>query len=143
MLRPMVTWQQPDRSICPLLPLLFSYFCPLAPSFSTFPYPLCPQGHGRPTINALKPWTASSHRDPPYWSNGAGLPLKTHKSNLPLGGLFAFPTTVITKPSNLSEQAKVSCPCGNQPELSSCPFSFGLGCSPSSFEAFSSSRSPS
>jgi hypothetical protein len=27
------------------------------------------------TIKALKPWIASSHKDPPYWCNGAGLPL--------------------------------------------------------------------
>jgi hypothetical protein len=27
------------------------------------------------TINTLKPCTASSHLDPPSWSNGAGLPL--------------------------------------------------------------------
>jgi hypothetical protein len=78
------------------------------------------------TINALKPWTTSSHWDPTCWGNGAGFPLKSCESNLPPGGLPPFSATVSTNPSCLPEQARHPGPRGNQVELSpSCPFPFG------------------
>ena len=55
--------------------------------FSTLFPSLCPS-----TINSLKPWTASSHRDLLCRNNGAGLPLKSCTSS--------------------DEQAKDSPPCG-------------------------------
>jgi hypothetical protein len=50
-------------------------------------------------INTLKPWTVSSHWDPPCWSNGAGLPLKSHVQS-PTEGLPVFSATASTKPSS-------------------------------------------
>jgi hypothetical protein len=72
------------------------------------------------TINALKPWAASSHRDPSCWSNRAGLPLK-RVSNLPREvSLHSQPTSQPSCPPSKPELLLTQ---ENQPELSSCPFS--------------------
>ena len=52
------------------------------------------------TIKALKPWTDSSHRDPPCWSNGAGLPLKSLSREASLCSSRGF-----GQPKPLTEQA--------------------------------------
>ena len=63
-------------------PSLHLHFLPL----STLPWPastsLLSPSFCHSTINALKPWTVSSHQDPPCWSNGTVLLLKS-TSNLP------------------------------------------------------------
>jgi hypothetical protein len=112
---------------CPLLSLLLSCscFCSRGPPFSTWPWSvstsLLSPSRCLSTINALKPWTASSHCDLLCWSNEAGLPIRSHESKLQSGGLLGHqPTQTIhqTKPKTLipAEPSRSSPPC---------PFSFG------------------
>lgn len=95
--------------------LLFpcSYSCSLAPPFSAFPSPLSQPGHCWPffptlslslTLNALKPWITSFHRDLPCWSNRPSLPLTSCASNLPPRGLPVLQTGPAKASSNPSCQ---------------------------------------
>ena len=123
-----------------LLSLLLLPSC--SPSLPIFLCSLSPCGHDWPlllysfpslclsTINALKPWTASSHRDSKCWSNGAGLPLTSCVSNLQQEDSLSFQTPLLPIQA-VTKQDQDSLPSRNQPELSPpCPFPFGLGQSP-------------
>jgi hypothetical protein len=73
------------------------YFSLLLSAFFCLYYPLnSPSQTLLPeTINALKPWTISSHRDPPSWSNGAGLLVKSHTSNFTQEASLRFQTQLL------------------------------------------------
>lgn len=53
------------------------------------------------TINALKPWTVSSHQDLLCWSNGAGLPLKRYAHLISCRRLLRVPRHSFHQPKPL------------------------------------------
>ena len=77
------------------------------------------------TINVLKPWTVSSHRESAVGSNGAGLPLKSHVQS-PTEGFSVLPAINSTKPSHLLNKPR-SLPSPQDPVREpSSPFSLRL-----------------
>ena len=82
------------------------------------------------TIDALKPWTVSSHQGLLCWSIGAGLPLKSHTvcrrfPYIPIHGCQLNQAKLPAEPSqrlfSMPDQARA---------LSFCPLPFSLGQSP-------------
>ena len=81
-------------------------------------------------VNALKPWTATSHQDPQCWSNRAGHPLKS-LSVISHGRPLCILSHGFHQAQPPTEQARDTHPRENQPELSSfCSFPFGSGPEP-------------
>jgi hypothetical protein len=81
-------------------------------------------------INALKPWTTSSHWYPRCWSNGAGVPLTCRTAHLTSRGRPPCVPRQGFLQTKLAEQDKDSPPCEPSQSSPPCPFSFGPGTEP-------------